>query len=127
MASYMQLYRLSGRKVCDRVKTKGMVWKGKHMHARMLAGLARGMPEDAEVGLYVGTLTSAKLDPSSVRRNRMRRRCREALRLCVRERTGLPAVQLLLFPRSSSLTVDFGEILADATHLLSSLPLGARR
>jgi ribonuclease P protein component len=122
----MQLYRLSGRKVCERVKTKGMLWKGKHMQARFLTGLARTMPATAAHGLYVGTLTSAKLDKSAVRRNRMRRRCREALRTRAREHTKLPAIQLLLLPRSSSLAADFGELLADADHLITSLMSGAR-
>ncbi|MBP7114390.1 MAG: ribonuclease P protein component [Candidatus Peribacteraceae bacterium] len=117
----MQLYRLSGRKVCERVKQKGFLWRGKHFQARMLRGLSRGMPETAPAGLYIGVLTSTKLHKSAVKRNRMRRRCREAIRLSVLPKKELPAVQLLLMPRSSSLSAPFDELLADAEHLTASL------
>ena len=128
----MQLYRLSGRKVCERVKNKGFLWKGKHLQARMLRGLPRSLPETAPAGLYIGVLTSAKLHKSAVRRNRMRRRCREAMRIILKDlphlkkssETAQPlsrSVQLLLMPRSSSLSAPFDEILADAGHLIASL------
>ncbi len=117
----MQLYRLSGRKVCERVKQKGFLWKGKHFQARMLRGLSRTMPESSPAGLYIGVLTSTKLHKSAVKRNRMRRRCREAMRLKVLELKQLPSVQLLLLPRSSSLSAPFDELLADAGHLIASL------
>ena len=117
----MQLYRLSGRKVCERVKQKGFLWKGKHFQARMLRGLSRTLTETAPIGLYIGVLTSAKLHKSAVKRNRMRRRCREALRITVQKIPKLPAVQLLLLPRSSSLSAPFDELVADAGHLIASL------
>lgn len=120
----MRLLRLSGRKVCERVKTKGMLWKGKHFNVRLLHGLPRNLPLDSPCGLYVGVLTSAKLDKSAVKRNRMRRRCRESLRLTLLTRNISPSVsshQLLLMPRSSSLSAPFDEILADAETFLSSL------
>ncbi len=149
----MQLYRLSGRKVCERVKQKGFLWKGEHFQARMLRGLSRTMPESSPAGLYIGVLTSTKLHKSAVKRNRMRRRCREAMRVVMqgvsalgdkpREATGLAgpvagalqkggesargaqplsrSVQLLLLPRSSSLSAPFDELLADAGHLIASL------
>jgi ribonuclease P protein component len=150
----MKLLRLSGRKVCERVKTKGFLWKGRHLHVRWMQGAPRTVPSDAPPAFYVGTLTSAKLDKSAVRRNRMRRRCREALRIVLKEHKenelsrsaglagsragatpirermvhgrkteGLPSMscQLLLFPRSSSLSADFHDILADVSHFLSSL------
>lgn len=125
----MRLLRLSGRKVCERVKTKGMPWKGKHLQARLLRGAPRPLPPEA-AGLFVGVVTSAKLDKSAVRRNRMRRRCREALRTVALamqpdtqpERAAFPrSVQLLLLPRSSSLTAPFGELQDDARRLLFSL------
>ncbi len=117
----MRLSRLSGRKVCERVKTKGMLWKGKHLQARFLRGAPRGLPADSPAALRVGVVTSAKLDKSAVRRNRMRRRCREALRLAVSEFPKEVAVQLILLPRSSSLTAPFDELLQDARRFLSSL------
>ncbi len=125
----MKLLRLSGRKVCERVKTKGILWRGTHMHARVLTGLPRSIPADSPIGLYTGMLTSAKLDASAVKRNRMRRRCREALRLTLKsdeeKAVGkLPLVipiQLILLPRSSSLSVPFGELLADVERLLKFL------
>ena len=123
----MKLRRLSGRKICERVKARGLLWKGKHLQARYTPGLPRGLREDSPLGLYVGTLTSAKLDKSAVRRNRMRRRCREALRVAMKDRAEFPAIQLLMMPRSSSLQCDFGEIVADIASLLSHLNTVARR
>ncbi len=125
----MHLSRLSGRKVCERVKTKGMLWKGKHMQARILFGLPRNLPENTPPSLLVGILTSVRLDKSAVKRNRMRRRCREALRIMLQSKvqTLIPnphpqsSAQLLILPRSSSLSSPFGEILADAKLLLSFL------
>lgn len=119
----------------------------------MLYGLSRTLPETAPAGLYIGVLTSAKLHKSAVKRNRMRRRCREAMRIVMqgvtalgekpREATGLAgpvagahnlggesargaqplsrSVQLLLLPRSSSLSAPFDELLIDARHLITSL------
>ena len=122
----MRLLRLSGRKVCERVKTKGFLWKGKHLHVRWMQGAPRTILLDAPLALYVGTLTSAKLDKSAVRRNRMRRRCREALRITLKDSSKTKvsfgaSYQLLLFPRSSSLSADFRDILADISHFLTSL------
>lgn len=119
----MNLLRLSGRKVCERVKQKGLLWKGKHLQARYLLGMPRNLPATAPHGIRTGVVTSAKLEKSAVKRNRMRRRCREALRLLSKEQqaTPLPDVQLLLLPRSSSLTAPFDELLEDARKLLSSL------
>lgn len=120
----MRLSRLSGRKVCERVKTKGALWKGRHMQARILFGLPRNLPESTPPRLLVGVLTSTRLDKSAVKRNRMRRRCREALRTTLKSLTPAPnpqSFQLLILPRSSSLSAPFGEILADAALLLSFL------
>lgn len=119
----MRLARLSGRKVCERVKTKGLLWKGKHMQCRVMRGAPRTVTATVPT-VFVGVVTSAKLDASAVKRNRMRRRCREALRLVCQERQSSTAVsvQLILLPRSSSLTALFDELLLDARRLLSSLP-----
>lgn len=153
----MLLLRLSGRKICERVKSKGYLWKGKHFFVRFLSGAPRNLAATpSSAGIYVGTLTSTKLHKSAVKRNRMRRRCREALRLTLREcalprenvtghwslvnrSTGqqvgdqrpstsrpVTSFQLLLLPRSSSLSADFGELLQDAEHLLASLSSRAR-
>ncbi|PIR49727.1 hypothetical protein COU79_03295 [Candidatus Peregrinibacteria bacterium CG10_big_fil_rev_8_21_14_0_10_54_7] len=118
----MKLSRLRGRKVCDRVMRNGTVWKGKTMLIRWLPGAPRTLPRDAQ-GIFVGTFASSKLHKSAVKRNRMRRRCREALRTIVRERNKLPTVQLLLSPRSPSLTCDFHDIAQDVHAFLSILDI----
>lgn len=87
----------------------------------MLRGLSRTLPESSPAGLYIGVLTSTKLHKSAVKRNRMRRRCREAMRLAVLSKEQMPAVQLLLLPRSSSLSAPFDELVVDAGHLIASL------
>jgi ribonuclease P protein component len=116
----MELSRLRGRKVCDRVMRNGNVWKGKTFVVRWLPGPPRtSLPGGS--GLFVGTFASGKLHKSAVKRNRMRRRCREALRTTVRERQNLPTVQLLLSPRSPSLTCDFHDIVQDVHAFLSTL------
>lgn len=79
-------------------------------------------PRGKKNGLYVGTVTSTKLDKTAVRRNRMRRRTREALRLAADQAAGNVSAQLLLLPRSSSLNADFDELLSDARALLRFLP-----
>ncbi len=157
----MDLLRLHGRKNCDRVRTKGSLWKGKHLFVRWMPGApVNAKITSAASGLYVGILASTKLDKSAVTRNRMRRRCREALRMVLgelkkshsvnkkaREGAGLagPApgallegkdgswketdkvsfhvLQLLIFPRSSSLQCAFDELIQDVTRFLSSLRL----
>jgi len=118
----MRLYRLRGRKVCERVLGKGTIWKGKTMLVRYLPGLPRHSAARSS-GLYVGTLASARLHSSAVKRNRMRRRCREAFRIVVRE-LGEPSalsLQLLLIPRSSSLKCPFPEIQEDVRNFLSTI------
>jgi ribonuclease P protein component len=71
--------------------------------------------------IYVGTFASVKLHKSAVKRNRMRRRCREALRTALLDKKSFPTVQLLMSPRSSSLTCDFADIQSDVTAFLSSV------
>lgn len=117
----VQLSRLSGRKTNEWVKAHGSAWKGRHITVRYLLSVPRHpLVSPSASGVFVGTSASLKLDASAVRRNRMRRRCREALRLTVRDRS-LPAMQLLLSPRSSSLQCDFRELLDDCARFLSSL------
>lgn len=124
----MQLLRLPGRKNCDRVRVKGALWKGKHLNVRWLAGSPYHLSEKpAAPAIYVGVLSSTKLDKSAVKRNRMRRRCREALRLTVAKRPGPAAadksLQLLLLPRSSSLGCTFNELSDEVSRFLSSVHL----
>ncbi|MDB4978235.1 MAG: hypothetical protein JWM56_421 [Candidatus Peribacteria bacterium] len=71
--------------------------------------------------VYVGTMASAKLDKSAVRRNRMRRRCREALRTELQKYDTFPAHQLLIAPRSGSLTAPFADIQTDIRNFLTFL------
>jgi len=124
------LRRLSGRKVVDRVRRRGMTWKGKHMKMTYLKHEIRNPKSEksdqraaSSEQLFVGTLASTHLDKSAVKRNRMRRRCREALRLALLAyRLPLTAhVQLLISPRSSSLTCPFPELLEDIRAFLTHL------
>jgi ribonuclease P protein component len=121
----MRLSRLRGRKICDRVMRKGLVWKGRHMTIRWLPGpprAARGAQGGSPLhGIFVGMLASTKLHKSAVKRNRMRRRCREALRIVVREMKEVPTVQVLIGPKLSSLTAPFGEIQDDMRVFLKAL------
>lgn len=70
--------------------------------------------------IYAGTIASTKLDKSAVKRNRMRRRCREALRLALMRYDELSTTQLLIAPRTSSLTVPFGALTEDIQAFLST-------
>ena len=118
----MQLSRLGGRKVVDRVRRRGSTWKGKHMKIVYVEQKSQ-IPNPKSQGLFVGTLASTHLDKSAVKRNRMRRRCREALRIMLLAyRLPLTAhVQLLISPRSSSLTCPFPELLEDIRAFLTHL------
>lgn len=90
------------------------------MLVRWLPGHPRhpGALCDSEA-IYAGTLASSKLDPSAVKRNRMRRRTREALRTGLLHEETLPTTQLLIAPRSSSLSAPFEEIRKDIELFLS--------
>ncbi len=139
--SMIRFLRLSGRKVCENVKKKGLLWKGRHFQVRYLFGAPRtikSLPQDFAT-LYCGLLTSIALDKSAVKRNRMRRRCKEALRLVVKaknnelhlkEISSHGIFQLLVIPRSSSLSAPFEEVQNDANALLAfllSLPCPTQR
>ncbi|MSR86605.1 hypothetical protein EXS70_00300 [Candidatus Peribacteria bacterium] len=117
----MQLQRLRGRKVCDRLIRHGNAWKGRHMHVRWLVGAPRHpAAKDRAAAIYVGTLASTKLDKSAVKRNRMRRRCREALRLSLKELPEISqSLQLLIAPRSSSLSAPFPALQQDIQSFFS--------
>ncbi len=120
--SFVKLSRLQGRKVNEYIQKRGNVWKGSTMVIRWLKGHPKHPAANpARSALYVGTAASAKLDKSAVKRNRMRRRCREALRTLVAQEQSLQTAQLLLMPRSSSLRCDFDDIRADITAFLSIL------
>ena len=122
------LRRLSGRKIVDRVRRRGQTWKGKHMKIIYMKHEIRNSKSETNTKsemakLFVGTLASTHLDKSAVKRNRMRRRCREALRIVLTaDRWPLIAdVQLLISPRSSSLTCAFSELEVDARTFLTHL------
>ena len=131
----MKIARLRGRKTVERLRRKGRVWKGKHMKVTYLREISDARDQRSELKsqiLYVGTLASTKLEKSAVKRNRMRRRCREALRVSllttptfakasVGRHYSLPTVQLLISPRISTLTCDFEELLADAHNFLKHI------
>lgn len=118
----MQLKRLRGRKVNDLVLRRGNVWRGKHMMIRWIAGAPRHPAADpAASAVYAGVSASAKLSKSAVQRNRMRRRCREALRVTLLEQADMSPLQLLVAPRSSSLDSTFEELLNDCREFLLSV------
>ena len=119
----MKITGLRGRKVVDRVRRKGKRWRGKHMNITYVVNgtLADTRYKTQETrAVLVGTSASTKLNKSAVKRNRMRRRCREALRVTIKDPTKNQKLttknlrlQLLLQPRSSSLTCDFVELRSD--------------
>lgn len=122
----MKLLRLRGRKVCDRVLRRGKMWKGQTMLMRWLPGAPlHPSVHRAESAVYVGTLASRKLSKKAVERNRMRRRCREALRTVLQEYVpcgSSVSVQVLLCPRSPSLGAPFPLLREDIERFLSTLP-----
>jgi ribonuclease P protein component len=90
--------------------------------ARWMCGAPRNLAVPPKhPALYMGTFASAKLDPSAVRRNRMRRRCREAFRLLVQSAPETGPVQLLISPRSASLDAPFPALQDEAKRLLAVL------
>ena len=119
----MKPLSLSGRKTCDVLLRKGMVWKGKHFVIRWLPGAPRKPAIDAKIpAVYLGTFASTKLSKLAVERNRMRRRCREAIRLALLDYESFGPVQLLLCPRIASLQSPFDVLLQEVRTFLSSLP-----
>ena len=118
----VKIERLHGRKINEHLRKKGRVWKGKQMNIKWLPGAPKHPNVDpTKVALYVGTAASVKVHKSAVKRNRMRRRCREALRLIVTEEEKLATAQLLLSPRSSSLDCTFEDIRSDVYTFLTHL------
>ena len=118
----MQLKRLRGRKLCERVLRKGDVWRGKTLKAHILKGAPmRPGVDPEENAVYLGTFAHGKLHKSAVKRNRARRRMREAFRTAITEHDNLPTMQLLASPQSSSLDCDFSDIQADVQAVLSSV------
>lgn len=110
----MKLSRLQGRKVNDYLRREGIVWKGRTMTIRYLLRAPRNPNVDPTAkALYVGTAASLKLHKSAVKRNRMRRRCREALRTYVKDIPCTFTAQALISPRIKSLTCDYTEIQDD--------------
>lgn len=118
----MKIQHIRGRKLNDYLRRKGKVWKGKTMTVRFLRGAPPhpGVDPDASA-IYLGTSASVKLDKSAVKRNRMRRRCREAWRTTVKEYDNLPTLQLLVSPRAASLACDYSQITTDVENFLSTL------
>ena len=109
----MEIQALRGRKHVEYIRRKGKTWRGKHMKVIYL-------PQEDPV-CKVGTAVSSKISKSAVKRNRMRRRCREALRVSAKaDKRNLP-FRLILMPRRSSLECDFEELKSDVEHLLDFL------
>lgn len=121
-ADRMALHRLSGRKTCDRVLRQGRVWRGTFFMARWLPGPPRVNGAALEDGLYLGTFASTALDKSAVRRNRMRRRVREAFRITIPECSRIMPMQLLVSPKSASLNAPFDDLQREVRTFFASLP-----
>lgn len=118
----MKPSRLSGRKVNDYLRRKGKTWKGKTMLIKWLHGAPKNPNIHPEtMAVYIGTAASVRLDKSAVRRNRMRRRCREAFRITLKSHKKLPTIQLLVTPRTASLDCVFEDIVFDVESFLSQL------
>ena len=118
----MKLSRVRGRKANEYLRKNGEVWRGKTMTIRWLKKAPYHPQVDpTEKTLYVGTTASTKLHKSAVKRNRMRRRCREALRVAMQAFDSFPTTQVLISPRRRSLTCPYEEIQADIQHLLAML------
>ena len=118
----MKLSRLRGRKANDYLRREGKVWRGTTMTIRWLKGHPRNREVDHTDGaVYVGVSASTKLHKSAVKRNRMQRRCREALRKEVKNYEKLPTVQLLMSPRRASLDCDVADIHTDVVTFLRQI------
>jgi len=90
----------------------------------MLVRWLSGRPRNQRINtlkqtVYLGTYATTKLHKSAVKRNRMRRRCREALRVAIQDSQSIPILQLLMTPRSSSLSCDFKDVQEDVQSFLS--------
>jgi ribonuclease P protein component len=110
----MRLERLRGRKVCDWLVKNGRIWKGTHMKIWWHEGHPRHPAAKRDRhAFYVGMIASTRLDRSAVKRNRMRRRCREAFRIALKNLSIAPTTQLLIGPRSSSLKAPFAALARD--------------
>lgn len=118
---FMRLLRISGRKRVELLLKRGRSWRGKHLNIKFLMGAPKHPNVDPNASaVYAGFMTPVKLDKSAVKRNRMRRRCREALRRYIKEES-FPTVQLIIKPSSSSLKCHFAELTADISTFFSTL------
>lgn len=118
----MKPSRLHGRKVNDYLRRKGMVWRGKTMTIIWLRGAPKNTASTkATSAVFLGSAASVKLHKSAVQRNRMRRRCREAMRTSLLQKDTMPTVQILIHPRITSLTCDFVDIQKDVDTFLGKI------
>lgn len=110
----MQLVRLNGRSANNRVLRKGQLWRGTYCTIRYLPGVpfnqSAELPEDT---VFIGSYAPVALHKHAVKRNRMRRRCKEALLYTLKLHKKMPTVQLLLAPKLSSLEADYDLIKTD--------------
>jgi len=113
----MNIQRLSGRKQVGWLRRKGKVFKGKTM--MFIHHLSPPLLSDSAVETwFIGTAASAKLSKLAVKRNRMRRRCREAVRTTIIEQQHLPTLQLLIIPRSASLDAPYVQLQEDVEQFI---------
>jgi ribonuclease P protein component len=116
----MKPLSLRGRKLCDRIRSKGNVFKGKNMTIKWIEGLPKNIKNPTS-GVRIGTYASTSLHKSAVQRNRMRRRCREAFRTMLTNIKEGPDMCILIHPRPQSGTCDFGDLQKDVKDFLFKL------
>lgn len=110
----MQLVRLNGRSANNRVLRKGQLWRGTYCSIRYVFGVPFNQLSDQPEGtVFLGSFASVSLHKHAVKRNRMRRRCKEALIETLKAHQKMPTVQLLLSPKFSSLESDYDLIKTD--------------
>jgi ribonuclease P protein component len=116
----MNIKRLLGRKHILGLRRKGKVFKTKTMVFVYMLG-PPPLKEEATNAWYIGTAASTKLHKLAVKRNRMRRRCREAVRTTILPEQNLPTLQLLISPKSASLDAPYAQLKTDVEQFLTLL------
>lgn len=112
---------LKGRKVNQRVLRQGKRWRGQTMIIHYTFGAPATAQESKESTVYVGSFASLRLHKHAVKRNRMRRRCKEAVRLALAPVQKIATVQLLISPKPSSLDSDYSLLFKDAQSFIQFL------
>jgi ribonuclease P protein component len=106
----------------DRRAFQAIYHAGQRRSTAGLTLLFQPMPAGGEgIPSQVGLAVSKKVDKSAVRRNRLRRRLREAIRLLCPQLK--PGYQLLFIPKPNLLTYKWPELQAEVRYLLQKADL----